>query len=215
MSVPTSWDVGYVFPLNFTSGVKKSGWVTAAEFVINVILAVAFFAIAMLFYFFVIAKKIEGEAVVKNTDRVVKTIVAPILAILTPAEKKQIQDALQDSLAPPDMTKADAEVARRNKKLTQKAIAWMGGGFGLSIVAVLLIWGSQAIYARSRFGTNAVRGLHYPNLGHIVIEVLILTGFVFVAELLFLVIVALQWESVDAYHIELKALEVFQRFIGY
>jgi hypothetical protein len=215
MSKPSVvFSVPWMFPLNFTpGGVKKSGWVTAAEFFITVILAVAFFAVAMLFYFFVIAKKIEGQAVVKNTDRVVKAIVKPILAVITPLEKENIENALNESLTPPDMKKTDEEVAEKNKMLMQKAFFWMGSGFVISVLLVLLIFGSQAIYAKYRFGANAVRGLHYPNLGNIVIEVIILTAFVFIAELIFLVIVALQWQSVDVYHIEMKTLEVFRNFI--
>ena len=184
--------------------------VFGAEFACNVLLAVAFFALAMAGYYFLIASLVEGWAVRANTDRVVSALGEPVRKLLTADQKRAIGNALRDHLATPDMSEEDARAAASNAKIRGKAIVELCTGGAAAIFVVFAIWlGMRGLDP----GKSRLPGRDYPDLAHIVRDVSYLTLFVFAAELLFLFLIVWNWQSVDVEHLRLTMVDTLIRFL--
>ncbi len=192
---------------------NKTTTTAVIEFIIHLILAVSFFAICMCLYFFFLASKIEAAAVTKNTVRVVDQIVAPIAKIISSDQRRAIDALLCANLNPPDMHEVDDMTAQSNANLISNVLLVMGSSFGVGVLFCVALWAVSRHMALCKT-PGAIAGAQYPNLLHIVLEVLALTLFVFIAEVLFLLVVGLHWQSVDIYHLELTTIDTILAFLA-
>lgn len=179
-----------------------------AEFSLHIIIAVTLFTVFVAGFFFLVASRIEVIAVESNTSRVISELMSDINNTLNDSEKDLIQNALNEHLVLPDMSKEDKDVEDKNRNLVINTFIVLGSIFAGCVVVVVAIWGLM----KMRAGPSGEKGIHYPDIKHIILENLILLGFVAAVEFLFMLTIGAHYQSIDSNHIRRNAMQTIIDF---
>jgi len=193
------------FPL-LASG--KTTGTKVAEFSMNILLAISMFTVFVAGFFFVVASRVEVSAVKSNTSRVIRELMRDMKETLDTPEKTAIRTVLDQHLNVPDLSEEDDEVAAKNKTLLRNTFLVLSGVFLACVLVVVVVWAAM----RHRAGASGRAGVNYPGLKHLVVENLILLGFVAGVEFLFMLTVGAHYESIDSNHIRRSALNTLIDF---
>lgn len=201
-----------VFSPRHNAAVKSLGTLVA-EFFINILLAASLFVVSLSLYFFFLVNNIEGVAIKMDTVRVVQQTMTPLKKVLAPEQKTAIGKLLCEHLHAPDMKKADEATTSSNQKILRITLYSIAGGCVAGVSISVIIWLAMKTRAKKKYSL-AIRGIHYPDFGRLMERVAILTMFVFITQILFLLVINKNWQSIDMYHIELQTINTLLAFLN-
>jgi hypothetical protein len=184
--------------------------VALVSMIMDVIVALSFYAFVVGVFFFTAAAAAEKYAVKKNTDRAVAGIIGPLKTVLTPEQNSALGDMIGSTLKVPDMTQDDKNVAEANKRLVIRTMLTLSGVLAGGLLLVTIIWAITKKWATAKGkgnGKRIVKGEDYPNIAVIIVDNAIIAGVVFVTELVFLLIVGLSWRSIDVNALRLSMID--------
>jgi len=196
----------FAFPPQAELVRKRRRQVIAGSFFIYALLSLTLFSLFVVFFYFVIAREIEKTAVEKNISRVFEELFGDIEPLLTPAERAAIQAELEH-IQPPPKSQRDRDIEFKNDQLRDQSLIIM------SMALVFAVCLSLIIYLGMRM-RGGVKGNDYPNYKSLLLEALLMLGFVALVETVFLGIVGANYRSIDANRIRSEIIRCIRRFIA-
>lgn len=187
---------------------KRSRTVVAADFTVNLVAAVVLFACFVTGFFFTIVVWEENKSVEDNTNRVVRELVQDLHDSVPPILVTSLKASTQDMTAP-DLSKEDKSVADTNAKLLNDVLLVSGIAAGAGVVFIIAVWAIM----RMRAGWRTARsGIDYPDMRKLVVENLILLGWIAGAEITFLFFIAGRYRTLDGNVVRAEFIKTLRKF---
>jgi len=161
----------------------------------SIILSLCLISIVIPSLFFVVGSKVESEVVTTQAYHIVDGLTMSLQNILTPDQRAALKPYLDQYIEAPDLSQADAEVAKKNSALVSKAYTYIGIGVGCALLIILGIW------LKSRF-----------KVGHMLVENLFIVAIVAAVELSVLYFVGRNFKSANVNFVKLKLVEALQAY---
>lgn len=187
---------------------KKTRGTFAAEIIFTVLLNVLLFSLFILFFFFVIAAKVEQNVVKTSVTDLVKNLSQDLKFVMTEAQINEVAAALQ-KVHLPDMTSIDQAVKDANAKLLKQALITLGSAAAIVAVVILVSYFAMKAYV-TKHNSNAVAGINYPDMGKVLRLVLYSFIAVVITEMVFLYTVAAQYQPLDQNKVKLSIINYMQ-----
>ena len=139
--------------------------------IVQIILNVTLSSIFICAFYFIYAAKVEGDIVQRQCSNIIKNYTDIYQAFVGGTQFSNC-----DSLIAPDASHEDAEVAKSNEKLLEKALKFFGGGFVVAMLVITLIWKTgkpstipfKTILGRAMLNLTAVGAVEYVFLKYII-----------------------------------------------
>jgi hypothetical protein len=181
--------------LQFESqGLTKGAF--AAQVVFITLITTALFAGFVMFFFFVIASKVERNVVQTSVTNLVDEFIADAQIILPQANMNKLRAAAA-TLQPPAAVDADAEVTARNTRLLKHAGMVLGIAVLVIAVAVVAAYFSMRAGVKRYQPSKARPGAGYPDMSKVMIVAACSLAAAAVAEFAFLFTVAARYQPLD------------------
>ena len=173
------------------SNVRQSKGAFGAQVALTVLVTSALFMLFILAFFFLLTRNVEQKVVSTSVARVVTDLSKQVKALVPASQLPALADAVQ-AMQAPDASKADAEVAAKNAKLTKDAGIAVGCSAGVVLIIALVVF----LVMKRKRGLNG-NADNYPDPKNVCFTAAI--GFLGVAvcELVFLYGVAAQYQPLD------------------
>jgi zinc transporter ZupT len=176
------------------AGMTKSAF--AAQVVFVTLITTALFAGFVMFFFFVIASKVERQVVQKSVTGLVDEFVGDAQVLLPPAQLAQLR-AAASTLQPPSAADADAEVTARNKSLLKHAAIVLGVAVIVIAAAVTIAYFAMRAGVKKYKPGQAKPGAGYPDMSNVLLVSVCSLAAAAVAEFAFLYTVAARYQPLD------------------
>lgn len=160
----------------------------------HILISIVFFSVFLFLFFFTFAKFIEERIILKQIEIVANDFIDDFKNMDIPLDKLKLAIS---KITLPDISEEDQKVKIKNKKLLIKALIFNGLIALLGGIGVFYLWKKDGI-----------------NIKEILRKNFIVLIFVFIIEVLFLVIIARNFISVDPYVLKARIIENI-RNLGY